>query len=562
MNLRSQRAGAIFFGASLVLLFAVIFIVFQDIRSRRRSETLSQTLVSVDSSLESGRPQEAVALLEQGAGAAQTQQGWLSVLKRGVEFARHTGDWGPAMRLAHRGAETLPGNETLWAIAAYTTMRAGKDAAWIAREHLSGDRFNGIRAEALLRSELVGPDGEQSAAGDRRQSRPDATSSAGSLAGLTEESEPEEFLQAFELTADRRFLLDAALQFATAGNLQRALEIALRAEAFEVAAYLAYDIGQPDRARALLERMDAESATSTELSLLRADIARRMGEIDEAARIYREIINSDPAASPIPYHNLVWYASILGRELPTGLQTPTALAVDGANRFPSDTSLARVATISLLGESRERSEEFSESRVEQVERPGTLELLRYHLFRREQPYDARLAGLWRLWNRYGELQIARYLAWLSVSIGNTEELRLIVRSAGSDNIPHYAGFLAIRDGRLAVAREFFHEAHQREEGWEATANTAALLSALQRHDDAAEVLQPVIERYDEEATNPIAAAERERALPVLLYQRALALAGMGRSEEAFSTVERALSLSPSFSEARMLRRRLADQIDR
>lgn len=559
MKLRSRRSGVLFFCATLLILATVAFLIVRDIESRRRSETLSQRLERHDA-VEDGTARRREEFLEDAARLAQTQREWLSVLKRAVADARQDGSWERARSYAMRATEELPGSEALWAVAAYTTMRAGKDAGWIAREHLAGEQYSALRAEALLRStrhESAGASGET-----------EADSSAGALASEAEgaltvlgrESDPEAFRQAYELTGDRRFLLDAAMRYAERGAIASALESAADAEAHVAGAYLAYDLGHLKEARDHLEQLAPQEASGRELAMLRADIAHMDRSNEEAVRIYREVIATAPDLSPIPYRNLLWYRQIAGERLPVGVAEAPQLARSGAERFPGDTTLVKAATIGLYEDEPVRAETFLEERVSRVKDPGAAALLAEHLFERSRSLNARFARLWQLWNEYESVTVARYIGWLASSVGNREELDLIVRAAGSERIPHYAGLLAADKGQRDLAIDHFRNAFSNGGAWHSAANAAALQREAGADEESLSMLERAIGMLEEVET--AAVQDRGTALGILQMQRALTLSSLGRTETAFQAIERALTHAPSLDRARVVRRRLADAVDR
>jgi tetratricopeptide (TPR) repeat protein len=569
----------------LLVLAGTAFLIIRDIADRRRSDALERSLSELDNIPESEVTERVSALLQQAANAAETQRQWLSVLARAVELAWESGTWEPARELSLQGARELPGNQALWAVAAYTTMRSGRDAAWIAREHLTADRYQSVRSEALLRAtnpeapaeeppEAPAESGEAPAGATKAPAEPgDAGTAGGSaepgenadagpagLTGLSRASAPRAFSQAYELTGDRRFLLDAGLRSAEEGALEQALQHFLDAQAYEPAVYTAYDLEALDQAQSLLTRLEPRQATSRELSLLRADILSRKGDRSEAARVYRETLQSSADAAPVAYHNLLWLSEIAGVAVPRGLPSPTQLTLQGSERFPGDTDLARIATVLLAQQNQERARSLSAERLQSVRSPGELGLLQHHLFRRGRPLSARFADLWQLWNEHQHLSIARYIGWLAVSLGSTEELGLIVRSAGSNRIPLYGGLYAMQRGERETALELFRRAAESRPGWQATANVAAILNDRGDTDEAIRLAEEALTRLDEQRPATVPRYSRGRA--VLLYEKARALAEQNELERAFSTVEQSLNTDRQLNAARLLRRRLADQIDR
>jgi tetratricopeptide (TPR) repeat protein len=527
---------ALFFAGSVLVFASLVFFLVSDFQSRSERRGFRNAREAADRALQARSLDEASTRIRRAAEYAQTQRQWLQLLKRARRVSRTRDDADLALfrGLSRRAAESLPGNEHLQALHIYAELRGGdtERAAKLATEHLRSPEYQSLRAEALLRS---GAAPETNTA--------DIVTESGTqdsdilLAELSRASEPSEFLQAYRLTNDTRFVVNAALRHAEQGRLNRAYAL-LREHLVEhrraVRVKLAYDLGELEKARTELRSLSGRAASSPEMQMLHAEIHLRQGRGEQARLLYQDVIAAKPSYSSLAFLNV---AAQLRDEAADGNGEGSSRALEmigrGLEAFPGNVELIQAGTLlhyeageasvsasetavaagadgqgrdgteGIGAEARRRARSFFEEhrRPAAAEDEAYLALLELALFSRKPTLESRLAAGWQLRNRFPEDEdIRHYLAWLAYQTGNYQELRHLLQSSGSREsgsavssdtmLAFYRGVIAVRDGELSEALEHFAAVSERSpQLWQADFNAGLLHDALGRHRQALSTLE-------------------------------------------------------------------------
>jgi tetratricopeptide (TPR) repeat protein len=532
---------ALFFAGSVLVFASLVFFLVSDFQSRSERRSFRNAREAADRALQARSWDEASTRIRRAAEYAQTQRQWLQLLKRarrvsrtGVSRTRDDADTALFRSLSRRAAESLPGNEHLQALHIYAELRGGdtERAAKLATEHLRSPEYQSLRAEALLRS---GATLETNTADIVPESGTQDSDIL--LAELSRTSDAPEFLQAYRLTNDSRFVVNAALRHAEQGRLSRAYAL-LREHMVEhrraVRVKLAYDLGELEKARAELRSLSGRIASSPEMQMLHADIHLRQGRGEQARLLYQDVIAANPSYSPLAFLNLAAQLrdeaangnaesssralEVIGRGLETFpgnvelIQAGTLLRYEsgGASASPSETAVAgggegqgRDSTEGIGAKARRRARSFFEEhrRPAASEDEAYLALLELALFSRKPTLESRLAAGWQLRNRFPQDEdIRHYLAWLAYQTGNYQELRHLLQSSrgretgsgtSSDTmLTFYRGVIAVRDSELSEALEHFAAASEgRPHLWQADFNAGLVHEALGHHRQALSTLE-------------------------------------------------------------------------
>jgi tetratricopeptide (TPR) repeat protein len=315
-----------------ITLAAVIIpavIIISSRVSSSREEKFTAAITAVDHARDAETPSRMAGLIRKSGKTAYSAKSWLMVLKRAYEYGKTENDWNLLAELSHDALEDFPGNERIAAAATVASVDSGNSAqAWeTARRHLTGDRSRGIRTEAFLLN-AFGTD------------KPALDEMTGGLASIPWSKDPSLFNEAYNMTGDRRFLMDAALLWLKTGNITEAIAYLDRSGSVPGAGYVKglalYDAGRPEESYPLflreLEKPAVEDAHRGELHLLAGDAAYRSRDYSDSAFHYRRAVSLAPGISPVPYLNL-------GRGF-SSLPPEPALLERGFSLFPEDRKIA------------------------------------------------------------------------------------------------------------------------------------------------------------------------------------------------------------------------------
>jgi tetratricopeptide (TPR) repeat protein len=544
---REAALGLLFVAVGLLAAGAAAVLIVTEIRGARAEQRFEDAVERADRLIRAGDLEAAEQAIRRAAANARSEDQWLSTVKRAYRMAHAGADHTVAADIADRGFSAFPNTLDLRAVAAHAAIRAGRFDR--AREILSDapqdERFDSLRAEALVRA------GQEPEAGREGPLV---------LAGLGRDSAPADLRAAYELSGGTTFLLDAVVRYAENGELDRAYDTLSGENAARehpvLAALLLYDLGDYAAYEDALERMAPSQAVAPEQLMLQADIAMLEGEQRNAAAIYADLRETAPAFSPHQYLNGAW----LARSSP---ERALAILAERGSRFSSDTSVARAEVLLLHGEDPERAREVLQQRRARVREPVVLETLHMHLFERRRGSMVSFVGrLWSLLNRYPDAALPyRYLGWYLVSIGDWEELSVLVerphpQEALSADL--YAGIRAARADDWDEARARFSAVDPRT--WHAPFDLGLAYLASGVIDDAHESFESALSLLEPDALSPLTEADRAAARATILTWDSLAYGAAANYERAYSQAARAAELDPDNRRAAYLMTRFAERL--
>ena len=552
-------------------LSLVSYIVYESLTVSVRGERFHELVRAAEYKITSGNHADAVPELDAASSFASTRQDWLSLLGLLITVSESTGDHSTFAEVAMRAAKNLPGNEELWAIAAYGLLAAERhaEAYKLAERRLSSARYADLLAEAALRLSSTGSVAERGTDSSGDRTVPDL---AETLTALTERTDPGLLEQAGELSGEPRFHLDAAMIRAREGKIDEAYEVfssrfppesvtTLPDEFREAGALLAFDTGHTGAALRYLgfqEPTEGSDGPGTPRTLpveerhllLAGDIYLDMNAAEPAAAVYRRLLIRNPEYSWIPYMNSAYIERVSGK-----IREAERLLEAGLSRFKDDSRLTlALARLRYDTGRSEQADALLDAYVSRFPRNHDARLL--YLKRSRAPVlPARYeASLWALFSEYPTAdETLRYLCWYLLGRNDWTGIR---QALGSDSgrtaaLPGAVFYRAVYDavhGEPERAAAGFETAAKLSGSVEARYNLAVLYRELGRKDKAERALLESLETGS--VSIEIDASLRSRVLTELagLYLEA------GRYKEAVTAAQSAVEADPRNLEAQMLLR--------
>ncbi len=535
---RSRRLQATVAILAIAVAAGAVVLGRDYIERRRYQQRFDHELRVAERLIAERRTEQAETRLRNAAEIAIGEASWLRVLKRAHRIDELRDDRSAALLhdLAVWAASAEPEFESLQAVAVEAEIRSGEyeRAAERATQELLSDRFSDLVAEAVIAAGAYPAD---PSGAELEAMHP--------LTRLVAAETPERHLQAFEITEDTRFVVNAALLFLARGNPARAMQVLegveLEPEARLVEALVAYELGEYDRARAELARLPGPVAVEAPALLLLAELELRAGRHDEAVRLYQELQTTDPDYAPTAWYN---HAALTDDS-----EQRLELLAEGLQRFPEDLRLI-AAYVHGGGD--------AEAVLGGAEAPYRA-LLRFHA--RQQQHGSGVTAVSELWDLHNEYpdnsEIAAALARKLVAVRDHAGLeRLVQRFAEREDANwarQYEGALAHRRGEFASAAEAFETGYAPRRLWQSAHNRAAHAVLARDPDAVAEALRPALA-----AVEGIPGYERERAK--LRHLEALGLYLEGEFGAARELVLESVSEDPDNFELRRFLRNLETRL--
>lgn len=472
---------------AVIGLVLVLYLLIAEPRRRENRGLLVATeLAEADFEISLGYYDKALERLEKAFSGVRSEHNSLRILKRVYHISDQLNDISILNRFARGAVDNLPGSRTLAEVYLYSSIRtgAGQEVARVLHKRLEGIEL--LQAEAYLRGYL-----------DRA---PEVNSNPRlqSILLLSEPSDPYQLQRLGTDLDEARLHLDAILLWMRQGDADSAYALARRYPddpRFEEAnIYIAYDSGHGQEALSLLQRrrMNPESIDRIDLLLLEADLNYLLDRTDEAARLYRQTVNTRPDYSWTPFLNLSLMAGQYG-----DAQGVLAYREQAYARFPDEGSVV----VSL-----------AETLARSGDRQRAADILQQYLHDHADDYRAQLgllyiqnvaaspsvyqAALWKLYNLHPESrllceQLFLYLLEFNDVAGAEAALHHYRQATGRSGEPwflDYGAVLAAIQGDDEAALGLLKERLSREKDWRARYNLSVILQNRLEYDQAIEQL--------------------------------------------------------------------------
>jgi tetratricopeptide (TPR) repeat protein len=532
------------------------YLFIPGLRGTPTQNEINAILTETDRYLGEGSYRNAEDSLMRVRGEGFSSSTWMSLLDRGVRVSEGLGDYTLLLDLSERAVEDLPGNEELWAVHIYALIRRGyyEKGFSSASEHLESEEYRTLLYEAALN---MNPD------------RVDPGVFEGSpLAPLAEDAEsidPEPFETLAESLDDPRLYAASAVLWMMSGRSDRAMETAERLERYReydlLRLYIAFDGGDFETALELLTRLNETGRIQAyEAIMLEADILMNLGHSDRAAAAYRNLIETQPEASWIPYLNLSWLAEVRGNE-----EEALSHLFDAYEHFPGKKQVILPYALFLLQQ--ERTDEAADQLEGLLERnPEDEELtLLVHYIRSADTNPQQFRSvLWELYNaNSGNEKIAQFFAWYLLGFNALGDARLVLdrfeaKYGAVEWTYFYRGIISSLKGDLENAREELETAFELRRRWETQYNLA--LVAMKRGN-----IGDALERFrsaDTLLAGSPEAENRKEELAEIRVKISWILYLDGEYEAAARELRYALDLDPRNLEGQLLSKQLEAELER
>jgi hypothetical protein len=470
-----------------VVAGGAIYLVYTAVSARRRTVLqIDELLTRADYDISLGYYDRALESLDQALDGARGEYSSLRILKRVYRISYDLNDFFILHRYAQIAAESIPGSTKLEQVHLYAGIRSEGGQSAIDRLKRSRGDSAYLQAEAYFAGLLATP---PDPGGDPELRR---------IMSLVAQQEPFE-LQHLGTDLDESAIhLDAALLWMAEGEVENAFTLVdrhLDDPLFrEPSIYIAYDAGHEQIALYLVQeaREQGRIVDRADLQLMEADLWLILGDIAEASRLYRQVIDAHPAYSWTPYLNL---ALIVENE--RDRQTAYALRERAYGLFPT------VGAVVMS---------YSRSLTESGDRQLASATLQSYLNDHSDDYQAQLllldvqntasspalyqAALWKLYNQHPDSRMLcehlfAYLLQFNDLPGAESVLRHYELATGRTQEPWLLDYRAV----LCAVRQYDVEAVRllqerlaREDCWRARYNLAVLLGKAGRAQQAIEQL--------------------------------------------------------------------------
>ena len=422
-----------FFGAGLLILVIVLILIGVAVSRYQGSVGFRNLLSQIDVALEDSRLDSAEEFLLRGLGFVRSNRDGQRLSARLYRFRELGGNAQTVDRVGVELLDSLPGSQELRAFRVDHLLRTNRvsDAAEVARG-LEDATWLPLKIEANLKARI--PLSEELRMLD--------------LPGVAlpipveQYPEPNSFLEAWTLTRDIRYLVDAALLLAARGQIEDAVDLLLprqhelqsQAE-IELLMLLEFDAFGSERAIRRASQIDTRTAAFYRLL---ADMYVEQGDFAPAAEVL-EVLVSDTTVEARDFSNLVALRLALNAE-----GRALEAAQRGLRQFPSDVQL-QISHAALLGDEdvldRYRSQSPSEGRLALA---GALMSTEFRGF------SHLLTLLWSLnKEETGESSIQKVLAWVLWHLDDHEGLQELLADIDPLRRPwtrQFRALLALRRG--------------------------------------------------------------------------------------------------------------------
>ncbi|UCF98600.1 MAG: hypothetical protein JSV89_03460 [Spirochaetaceae bacterium] len=491
-------AGALIAGGTIYLIFS------ETTRRRSKAAQLDVLLAEADYDISLGYYDRSLETLDRAFKQARGEYNILRVLKRVYQISYDLNDFFILNHFARDAVENIPGSNELAEIYLYASIRSESspravellkrgrgDIAYLHAEgFLEGyiETLPDVEQDFKLKQivSLVGPRGAENRSTGPRYTVP-------RYAGP---SDPHELQRLGTDLDEPRILLDAALLWMQQGDVDSAFTLVNRHMGDplfqEPSIYISYDAGSEQVALSLIQEQQAEGrgADRLDLRIMEADLHLLLGNSEDAMRLYREIISTDPGYSWTPYLNS---ALISGR---SGNSTRVLREMAYAN-FPDIGPVVRSYTRSLaeIGD-RGQAEKILQSYLQHHGDDYRAQLLLLDVQNTAASPVLHQAALWKLYNEHPESRVLcehlfLYLLELNDLSGADSVLRHYQLATGRTQEPwllDYRALLAAVRQDEGTATRLLRDRLLREDNWQARFNLAVLMGKAGQSRQAIEQL--------------------------------------------------------------------------
>ena len=291
----NKRNIAVIVTAAAAICFTFFFLVFSGTISGKTDEILFE----IDSNLSSGYYRQARVLIDKNYKNVKSSGDALSILKRTESYASAADDYPFFRDVAVYYSGRYKRNIEISAVGTYACLKNGNssEALEISERSLPKSVYSSLYILAALRS---GADPDKLKLPEKNRNPVlDIIKTAHSA---------EEYSDLAVKFGDNRLYINSALMLMKAGKKTEAfttLDNARLQYPDKLGMYISYDSGNYTRASDLFIRiLGKNERLSTEDLLFGCDILIADGKTSLAGDLYREIIESSPDFSYIPYRNL------------------------------------------------------------------------------------------------------------------------------------------------------------------------------------------------------------------------------------------------------------------
>lgn len=440
---RAKRKHFLLFATGLLALLIVLLMIGIAIYNSRISVGFRTSLAQLDLALEDGRVDPAGELIRNAIDLVRNSREALRLAARLYKYEELGGNPELGEVSASALLSRFPGNQDLRALLVDFLLRRGKvsEAASAAMD-LEARDWLPLKIEALLKAGIPLDKDLQN------------LTLPGVALPIPPErySDPGAFLEAWTLTRDYRYLIDAALLMAALGEIGRAADLLashqhlLRdRESLRLLTYLEQDAYGAERALRRYSQLVAVDPGDISDRRLLADLYLAMGMGEAAASALKTTLES-PDVSEEDFRNLVSLQRSLGQN-----EAARESVSKGLERFPRSPWLLLSHAALNPGEQKRLVQRYLS------ENPGIPELRIANavLSQDLSSYERLLPFLWTLYREdHRNLTSRKILAWLLWSLDDREGLRNLAGEMDLRKDPwfrQYRVLSMLREGRDAAA---------------------------------------------------------------------------------------------------------------
>lgn len=300
------------------------------------------------------------------------------------------------------------------------------------------------------------------------------------------------FIKLYELTNNRKFLIDAVLVYLENGDYKLAdtiLEgiVSDHLEYRKLQFLIKYDSGKLDSALKMLDLLDL-GFTIQEIQLLRIDIKIREGLYEEALITINEFLEIYPDYSWIPYYNLIWLNSI---QINPDIENIVNKSIKA---YPDNRRLLLIIINYYLEKNKdEEAIVMIEKYIINNKTDNELEIILRELKGASNP-EYFVNTVRELVNQDPtNTDASRYLAWNIFENNDIPHLQQFLNQIEIGEpvgwIDFFKALISVEKGDYAKAAEQFESSYELEFQWESLYNLAVLSDYENHHQDAIEYYQ-------------------------------------------------------------------------
>ena len=510
MNKKDVWLTAAIIAIALMLVFTIATIL-----DHKKSTTALQEarrIEEIDSLITKGATKAAEDSIIELSAKDLSAASYIRLIKRAWQISRWRDSYEIYNRVTSAAANTYPARGDVNALRIYGLLRSGRTAEAariLAESEIDESEWSKISAEAGLYL--------------RDTAKPEGYS-------LSQQSDPQDFIEMYEKTGSYGFLLDGLLLMLEQGKIDSAYALVDEEELqqklpADFMFQLSFDAEYWQEAENILSN-HPQMFSKIEYLFLSADLEMFRRDLNKAAKLYTTILETDLELTPHlksrALLNLIYSYEQLDQDIPSDImamirQVSTADPEESALLFAgyflanNDTSRAQeILDVSTVSD--------DQSILRQVIREETRDAVNPERYK---------SLLWRLVYRTEDEKYARHLAWFLIGIEDIEGLRTLVehsrRSYGQRGwILLYQGVLHMYGRNYEAAVESFKSGFARAKQWEYLYNAALGFEAAENPNaafdelKAAEAIVP--------SSSPARAAIMARQIELLIHS--------GRSTEA------------------------------